>query len=137
MMSLNWLVSGIQDYIEYIIKQLKHYPLIYFFIFIFLFFSLFIFSKTKDGYKLELQTPENMKLFGSTKNYRQRKRMEKMHGVVKLLNQVQYNAIQQTINLTKVYGVTYLYIHMFLKTYNTVFDDITITFMDHKNGTPL
>ena len=137
MMSLNWLVSGIQDYIEYIIKQLKHYPLIYFFIFIFLFFSLFIFSKMKDGYKLELQTPENMKLFGSTKNYRQRKRMEKMHGVVKLLNQVQYNAIQQTINLTKVYGVTYLYIHMFLKTYNTVFDDITITFMDHKNGTPL
>ena len=137
MMSLNWLVSGIQDYIEYIIKQLKHYPLIYFFIFIFLFFSLFIFSKVKDGYKLELQTPENIKLFGSTKNYRQRKRMEKMHGVVKLLNQVQYNAIQQTINLTKVYGVTYLYIHMFLKTYNTVFDDITITFMDHKNGTPL
>ena len=137
MMSLNWLVSGIQDYIEYIIKQLKHYPLIYFFIFIFLFFSLFIFSKMKDGYKLELQTPENMKLFGSTKNYRQRKRMEKMHGVLKLLNQVQYNAIQQTINLTKVYGVTYLYIHMFLKTYNTVFDDITITFMDHKNGTPL
>ena len=137
MMSLNWLVSGIQDCIEYIIKQLKHYPLIYFFIFIFLFFSLFIFSKMKDGYKLELQTPENMKLFGSTKNYRQRKRMEKMHGVVKLLNQVQYNAIQQTINLTKVYGVTYLYIHMFLKTYNTVFDDITITFMDHKNGTPL
>ena len=137
MMSLNWLVSGIQDYIEYIIKQLKHYPLIYFFIFIFLFFSLFIFSKMKDGYKLEFQTPENMKLFGSTKNYRQRKRMEKMHGVVKLLNQVQYNAIQQTINLTKVYGVTYLYIHMFLKTYNTVFDDITITFMDHKNGTPL
>ena len=137
MMSLNWLVSGIQDYIEYIIKQLKHYPLIYFFIFIFLFFSLFIFSKMKDGYKLELQTPENMKLFGSTKNYRQRKRMEKMHGVLKLLNQVQYNAIQQTINLTKVYGVKYLYIHMFLKTYNTVFDDITITFMDHKNGTPL
>ena len=24
-------------------------------------------SKMKDGYKLELQTPENIKLFGSTK----------------------------------------------------------------------
>ena len=28
----------------------------------------------KDGYKLELQTPETMRLFSSTKNYRQNKK---------------------------------------------------------------
>ena len=38
----------------------------------------------KDGYKLELQTPETMKLFGD-KNNRQNKKMEKKYQVLKLL----------------------------------------------------
>ena len=60
-------VSDIQDYTEYIIKKHEILPTN----------PLFHISanrinnrsvfKTKDGYKLELQTLETMKLFGSTK----------------------------------------------------------------------
>ena len=39
----------------------------------------------KDGYKLELQTPETMKLFGDKNNNRQNKKMEKKYQVLKLL----------------------------------------------------
>ena len=40
--------------------------------------------KIKDGHKLELQMPETMKLFGSTKKYtRQNKKMEKKYQVLK------------------------------------------------------
>ena len=38
--------------------------------------------KTKDGYKLKLQTPETMILFGNTKLFKKTKqRMEKMYRV--------------------------------------------------------
>ena len=41
---------------------MKHYlPILLFF------FTSFVFFKIKDGCKLELQTPETMELFGSTK----------------------------------------------------------------------
>ena len=45
---------------------MKHCPLITLFIFISIRLIIDLF-KIKDGYKLELQTPETMKLFGSTK----------------------------------------------------------------------
>ena len=64
----SYSVSGIQDYTEYIIKKhetITTIPLIHAYInrnnnrLVF---------ETKIGYKLELKTPETMKLFGSTKN---------------------------------------------------------------------
>ena len=61
-------VSDIKDYIEYIIR--KHEPLyrntpIY--IYINRTNNRLVF-KIKDIHKLELQTPETMKIFGSTEN---------------------------------------------------------------------
>ena len=60
-------MSDIQDYIEHIIKNhqtLTRIPLIY--VYINRFNNRLMF-KIKDGYKLELQTSETIKLFGSTK----------------------------------------------------------------------
>ena len=67
-------VSDIQDYIKYIIKKhetLPRIPPIHFYINR---INNRLVFKIKDGYKLELQMPETMKLFGSTKNNRQNKR---------------------------------------------------------------
>ena len=63
----SYLVSYIQNYIKYIIKKnetLPTNPTIQIYIIRINNRSVF---KIKDGYKLELQTPETMKLFGSTK----------------------------------------------------------------------
>ena len=60
-------MSDIQDYIEYIIKKhetLTTIPPIY--VYISRVNNRLVF-KIQDRYKLELQTPETMKLFGSTK----------------------------------------------------------------------
>ena len=60
-------VSSIQDYIEYVIKKhetLATIPRIH--VYINRIINRLVF-KIKHGYKLELQTPETMKLFGSTK----------------------------------------------------------------------
>ena len=60
-------VSDIQDYIEYIIKKhetLTTNPLTHVYINRINYRLVF---KIKDGYKLELQTSETMKFFGSTK----------------------------------------------------------------------
>ena len=64
----SYFVSDIQDYIEFIIKKhetLTAIPPIHVCINRINYRLVF---KTKIGYKLELQTPETMKLFGSTKN---------------------------------------------------------------------
>ena len=63
----SYSASNIQDYIEYIKKKyetLTSIPPIHIYINIINNRLLF---KTKDGYKLELKTPETMKLFCSTK----------------------------------------------------------------------
>ena len=60
-------MPDIQDYIDYIIKKhetLTKIPPIHVYINRINNKSVF---KIKDGYKLELQMPETMKLFGSTK----------------------------------------------------------------------
>ena len=107
--------------------------------------------KIKDGYKLELQTLETMKLFGRTKTLiDKRKNGENVpsHEVVKVVL-VQCNLVDNkyqqksevlyTFTPNKSYGYL-LNIEpnnlVFLKTYNTEFDDITITFTD-QNGRPL
>ena len=64
----SYSVSDIQDYIEYIIKKhetLTTIPPIR--VYISRVNNRLVF-KIKDGYRLELQTPETMKLFGSSKN---------------------------------------------------------------------
>ena len=64
-------MSDIQDYIKYIIKKhetLTTIPPIH--VIINRINNRLVF-KIKNGYKLELQTPEAMKLFGSKKNIRQ------------------------------------------------------------------
>ena len=104
--------------------------------------------KIKDGYKLEIQTPETIKLFGSTK--KKKKKMEKMYQVLKQLKQSQFVVIYQIITICKsevLYTSTpnksYAYFLniepsnlVFLKTYNTQLDEMIITFTD-QNGRPL
>ena len=72
------VISDIQDCIEYIIKKyetLTTIPPIH--VYIDKINSRLVF-KIKDGYKLELQTPETMKLFGSTKKInRQNEKLRK------------------------------------------------------------
>ena len=78
------ILSDIQDYIGYIIKKhetLTTIPPIH--VYINTINNRLVF-KIKDGYKLELQTPETMKLFGSTKKLidkikKQRKSSKSMH----------------------------------------------------------
>ena len=63
----SYSVSNIQDYIEYVIKEheiLTTVPPIH--VYINRINNRLVFE-TKDGHKLELQTPETIKLFGSTK----------------------------------------------------------------------
>ena len=64
----SYSVSDIHDYIEYIIKKheaLRNFPLIH--VYINRNNNRVVF-KIKDEYKLELQTLETMKWFGSTKS---------------------------------------------------------------------
>ena len=64
----SYFVSDIQNYIEYIVKTHETLTKIHsIHVYINRIINRLVF-KTKDGYKLELQTPETMKLFGSTKN---------------------------------------------------------------------
>ena len=71
-------VSDIQDYVEFIIN--KHETLTTIspiHVYINIINNRLVF-KIKDGYELELQTPETMKLFGSTKKInRQNKKWKK------------------------------------------------------------
>ena len=73
----SYSVSDIQDYIEYIIKKhetLTTIPPIY--VYINRINNRLVF-KIKDGYKLELQTPETIKLFGGTKKLIDKTKMKK------------------------------------------------------------
>ena len=70
-------MSDIQDYIKYIIKKhetLTRIPPIH--VYINRINHRLVF-KIKDGYKLELQTPETMKLFGSTKKINRRNKKQR------------------------------------------------------------
>ena len=107
--------------------------------------------KIKDGYNLELQTPETMKLFGSTKkligktkNGEKLPRLQVVEVVLVQCNLVD-NQYQQKSEILYIFthnkSDTYLLNVepsnlVFLKTYNTVFDEIIITFPD-QNGKPL
>ena len=104
--------------------------------------------KVKDGCKLELQTPEAAKLFGSTKTLIYKtKNGEKLPSleVVEVVS-VQCNLVdnqyqqKSEILYTFLPNKSYAYLLnfepsnlVFLKTYNTEIDEIIITFSD-QNG---
>ena len=105
----------------------------------------------KDGYKLKLQTNETTKLFGSTK-----KLIDKTKNGEKVLSLevaevalVQCNLVdnhyQQKSEVLYTFTPNKSYAHLlniepsnvvFLKTYNTEFDEIILTFTG-ENGRPL
>ena len=104
--------------------------------------------KIKDGYKVELQTPENMKLFGSTKkltdNTKSKENVLSLEVVEVVL--AQYNLLdteyKQKSEILYTFmpnkSCTYLLNvepsnSLFLKTSNTEFDEIILTFTD-QNG---
>ena len=107
--------------------------------------------KIRDGYKLELQTSETMKLFGSTeqiiyktKNGEKVPSFEVVQVVIVRCNLVD-NQYQQKSEVPYTFTANKSYAYLlnvepsnfvFLKTYNTEFDEIIITFMD-QIGRPL
>ena len=107
--------------------------------------------RTKYGCRLELQTPEKIKLFDSTKTIIDKTRNDEnvpSHKVVKVVliqcNLVE-NLYQQKAEVLYTFrpNKSYAYLlnvepsHLvFLKTYNSAFDKIIIKFTD-QNGRPL
>ena len=107
--------------------------------------------KIKDGYKLELQTPEIMKFFDSTKiliekmkNWEKVPSLELVEVVLVQCNLVndQYQQKSEVL-YTSTRNKSYAYLLnvepsnlVFLETYNTEFDEIVITFTD-QNGRSL
>ena len=73
----SYSVSDIQDYIQYIIKKdetLTTIPPFHFYIYR---INNKLVFRIKDGYKLALQMPETMKIFGSTKKLIDNKKSRK------------------------------------------------------------
>ena len=145
-------MSGIQDYIKYIIKKhetLTTIPLIHVYINR---INIRLVFKVKGGYKLELQMPKTIKLFGSTKKLIEKTKNEEKVSSLQTVEVVliQFNLVdnQYRQNSTKVlYTFTlnksYAYLFnvepnnlVFLKTYNTDFDEIITTFTA-QNDRPL
>ena len=107
--------------------------------------------KIRDGYKLELQASETMKLFGSTekiiyktKNGEKVPSFEVVQVVLVRCNLVD-NQYQQKSEVLYTFTANKSYAYLlnaepsnfvFLKTYNTEFDEIIIKFMD-QIGRPL
>ena len=104
--------------------------------------------KIKDGYKIELKTPETMKLFGTTKELiYTTKNGEKVPSlevveVVSVQCNLVHNQYQQKpeVLYTSTPNKSYACLLnvdpsnlVFLKTYNTEFDEIIMTFAD-QNG---
>ena len=111
-------------------------------------YRLIIVFKIKDGYKLELQTPETMKLFASTKKISKTKGGGKVSSleVIELVL-VQCNLVDNqyqqksevlytfTPNKSHAYLLTVEPNNLvFLKTYKIEFDELIITFTDHNDG---
>ena len=107
-------------------------------------YRLIIVFKIKDGYKLELQTPETMKLFASTIKISKTKgggkvlSLEVIELVLVQCNLVD-NQYQQKSEVLYTFTPNKFYAYLlndepsklvFLKTYNTEFDEIMITFTD-------
>ena len=144
-------MSGIQGYIEYIIKKKKTLTIIPPFNVSINRINNRLVFKIKDGYKLELQTPETMKLFGSTKKLINKTKngekvaiLEIVEGFLVQCNLV-VNQYQQKSEVSYTFTPNKSYAYLlnikpsnlvFLKTHNTEFDENIITFT-YQNGRPL
>ena len=133
----SYSVSDIQDYIEDIIKKhetLTTIPPIH--VYINRINNRLLF-KINDGYKLELQTPGTMKLFGSTKKLTDKtKNREKVPSVevvkvVLVQCNLEDNEYQQKSEVLYTFTPNKSYAYLlkvepsslvFVKTYNTEFD---------------
>ena len=140
----SYSLSDIQDYIKCIIK--KHETLTTncpINVYINRINNRLVF-KIKDGYKLELQTPETMKFFGSTKKLIDKtKKGEKVPSlevveVVLVQCNLVDNQYQQKSEVLYTFTPNKSYIYLlniepsylvFLKTYNIVFEEIIIALM--------
>ena len=141
-------MSDIQEYIEYIIKNhetLNTIPPIHVYISR---MNKRLEFKIKDGYKLELQTPETMKLFGSIKRLIDKTKSGENVTCLEVVEVVsvqcnlldnqyqQMSGVLYTFTPSKSYAYllnvepSYL---VYLKVYNTGFDKMIITLTDH-NG---
>ena len=146
----SYSVSDLQDNIEYIIEKHKALPTnppIH--IYIDKIDKRLVF-KIKGRYKMELQTPETMKLFGCTKNVIEKTKngenlrsTEVVEGVLCQCNLMD-NQYQQKSNVLHTFmpNKSYAYLLnkepsnlMFLKTYNTELDEIIIRFTDQNGRT--
>ena len=87
--------SKYQHKLELVLQLLKHKQQFLPFMFTSIKF------KIKDGYKLELQTPEIMKFFGSTKKIIEKTKYRENVQVLKQLKYFQSNMMQQIININK------------------------------------
>ena len=107
--------------------------------------------KLKDGYRLQLQTPETMKLFGSTKKLIDKTKNGEKVPSLKVVEVflVQYNLVDnqypQKFEVLHTFTPNKSYAYLlnvepsnlvFFKSYNTKFDEIIISFTD-QNGRPL
>ena len=144
-------MSDIQDYIEYIIKKLETLPTIPpIHIYINMINDRLMF-KIKDGYKVELQMPETMKLLGGTKKLIDRTKngenvpgLEVVEVVLVQCNLVdnQYQKKSEVLH-TFMPNKSYPYLLnvkpnnlVFLKTYHIESDEIIIKCTD-QNSIPL
>ena len=144
-------MSDIQDYIKYIIQKhetLTAIPLIY--VFINQINNKLVF-KIKGGSKLELQIPEKMKLPGSTKKLIEKikngEHVSSLEAVKVALVQCKLvdNQYQEKPEVLYTFTPNKSYAYLlnvepsnlvFLKTLNTEFDEIIITFTN-QNDRPL
>ena len=147
----SYSVSDIQNYIEYIIKKNETLTTIsHIHVYINRISNRLVF-KIKDGYMVELQTPETMKLFGrTTKLIDKTKNREKVASpevaeVVLVQCNLVDNHYQQKSEALYTFTPNKSYAYflnaelnnsLFLKSYNTEFDEIIITFTD-QIGRPL
>ena len=143
----SYSVSDIQDNIKNIVKKYRTLTTISpFHVYINRIYNRLV-LKVKDGYKLETQMPETMKLFGSTKKLIDKTKhgenvpsLEVVEVVLVQCNLVE-NKYQPKFEVLFTF-TNKSYAHLsnfaagslvFLKTYNTEFDEIMITFTD-QNG---
>ena len=144
-------MSDIQDYIEYVIKKHETLTAILPVHIYTIRIDVRLVFKIKDDYKQELQTPETMKLLGSTKESIEKTKNGgkvpslKVFEVVWVQCNLVDNQYQQKSEVLYTFTPNKSYAYflsiepsnlVFLKTYNTEFDEIIITFVD-QDGRPL
>ena len=143
-------MSDIQDFIEYIIRKRETLTTIHpIHVYINRINNRLVF-KIKDGFRLELQVPETIKLFGSTKKSIDKTKngenvtsLEVIEVVLAQFNLV-HNQYQQKSELLYTFTPNKSYAYLlnvetsnlvFLESYNTEFDEIIIKFTDQNGRT--